>query len=675
MFKFKPYESYMMPAHFGPMPRGEKSSGWYHDVTMMVVPYLTDRDKLAAHLPAPFTVGEQAVVTVVYCCSKDVDWLAGRGYNLVAVTASAVFEGENERLEGQYSLVWWENLADAILSGRELTGIPKIFGDIPDHTIAGDQWHTSVSHFGSKILDMSVKNLRVPTLEETEAAEQATQGKDHPMAWRYLPNVGSFGPALSEPTTFPSDSLYTGAWIGEGDIDWKHLTWEQNPTQCHIANALADLPILGYLPAMVTTGSTNLFVPDRMPRVLDKKETLPGNITEETASKTIEEIKTVCFVGAGTMGCSNALVAAISGYNVELYDISEETLKQVPNRFKEFAPFLIGGGYCTPAQLGAAFPRISAGTDLAKATANADLVSESVFESQDLKREIHQKLDEVCPEKTILTTNTSGLLVSQIEDVVARGDRFAAMHFYMGSRLVDIVAGPRTTPETIDILSRYVESLELVPLVLKKEHPGYIMNVLLHSVLLTADALVVEGIATLEDVDRAYMANLKAPMGPFGIMDMIGLDLIFSQLDKKPDDRPSDKLKAKVVDYFEPYVKRGEFGMKTGKGFYSYPGPSYQQPGFLTSESADTAILHAMVVALIRSAVLIALQEVADPEDIDRTWTIATGQKLGPFGLLKQIGVETVLDVSSRTDARLKLLTEEENDLVETYIRQIGDGA
>ena len=671
MFEFKPYESYMMPAHFGPLPQGEKPSGWYRDVTMMVVPYLTDREKLAAHLPHPFTVGEQPVITVVYCCSKDVDWLAGRGYNLVAVTASAIFNGENEQLEGQYSLVWWENLTDAILSGRERTGIPKIFGDIPDHSIIDDQWHTGVSHFGNKILDMSIRNLRVPTPEETEAAEKATQGKDHPMAWRYLPSVGGFGPALSEPTTFPSDSLYTGAWIGEGEIDWNHLTWEQNPTQCHIANALADLPILGYLPAMVTTGSTNLFVPDRMPRVLDKKETLPGNIAEETAAKTIEEIKTVCFVGAGTMGCSNALVAAISGYNVELYDISEETLKLVPRRFKEFAPFLIGGGYCTPAQLGAAFPRISTGTDLAKATADADLVSESVFESQDLKREIHQKLDEICPERTILTTNTSGLLVSQIEDVVARGDRFAAMHSYMGSRLVDIVAGPRTTPETIDVLNRYVESLELVPLVLKKEFPGYIMNVLLHSVLLTADALAIEGIATREDIDRAYMASLKAPMGPFGIMDMIGLDLIFSQLGKKADNRPSDKLKARVAGYLEPYVDRGELGMKTGKGFYSYPVPAYQQPDFLTGESTDIDILHAMVVALIRSAVLIAIQEVADPEDIDRTWTIATGQKLGPFGLLKQIGIETVLEVSSHTDDRLKLLTEEENDLVETYIRQI----
>jgi 3-hydroxyacyl-CoA dehydrogenase/acetoacetate decarboxylase len=679
MFKFKPFENYMMPAHFGPLPQGEKPSGWYRDVTMMVVPYLTDREKLASYLPHPFTVAEQAVVTVVYCCSKDVDWLAGRGYNLVAVTASVVFNGENEQLEGQYSLVWWENLADAILSGRERTGIPKLFGDIPDHSITDDQWNTSVSHFGSKILDMSIKNLRVPTAEEAEAASKAAEGKDHPMAWRYLPEVGGFGPAINELTTFPSDSLYTSAYVGEGKIDWNHLTWEQNPTQCHIANALADLPVLGYLPAMVTTGSTNLFVPDRMPRVLDKKETLPGNVAKETASKTIEEIKTVCFVGAGTMGCSNALVAAISGYNVELYDISEEILKQVPKRFKEFAPFLIGGGYCTPAQLGAAFPRISAGTDLAKATANADLVSESVYESVELKREIHQKLDEICPDKTILTTNTSSLLVSQIEDVVERGDRFAAMHSYMGSRLVDLVAGPRTTAETIDILNRYVESLELVPLLLKKESPGYVMNSLLWAVNTTANALVVGELATREEVDRAYMVHLKAPMGPFGIMDMIGLDLISSQMKAgrgiskvtvTEEGIRLEKLLTKIAAYFEQYVKRGEFGMKTGKGFYSYPSPSYQQADFLTSTSADTVIYHAMVAALIRSAILIAQQGVADPKDIDRTWTIATGQELGPFGLLETIGIDTFLELSSQTVDQLKFISSEDNDIVEAYIKQ-----
>jgi 3-hydroxybutyryl-CoA dehydrogenase len=120
-------------------------------------------------------------------------------------------------------------------------------------------------------------------------------------------------------------------------------------------------------------------VPDRMPRVLDNKQTLPSGSEEGPASRTIEEIDTVCFVGAGTMGCSNALVAAVAGYDVELYDISAETLKQVPQRLKEFGTFLVGAGFCSTSTLMGAFGRISVGSDLEKATANADLVSESVF--------------------------------------------------------------------------------------------------------------------------------------------------------------------------------------------------------------------------------------------------------------------------------------------------------
>jgi 3-hydroxyacyl-CoA dehydrogenase len=679
MFKFNPYERYMMPAHFGGLHQDENSSGWYRDVTMMVVPFLTDREKLAAYLPSPFTVAEQPIVTVTYAHSKDVDWLAGRGYNLIAVTASAVFNGENEQLEGQYSLVWWENLADAILSGRELTGIPKIFADITDHSITDGLWQTSVSHFDNRILDMTVKDLRQPSPEELAATQAAMEGKDHPMAWRYFPGVGGFGATVSEPTTFPSESTYTGAWVGEGSLDWNRLSFEQNPTQYHIVNALADLPVLAYLPAMVTTGSTNLFVPDRLPRVLDKKETLPAEQPKDTKIKTIEEIETVCIVGAGTMGCMSSLVAAISGYQVELYDISEENLKQAPKRFKEFGPILIGGGYCTLAEFTAAFKRISFGTDLEKAVANADLVNESVTESLALKREVHQKLDQLCPDKTILTTNTSSLLVSEIEDVVKRGDRFAAMHSYMGSRLIDIVAGPRTATETIDIVCRYAESLSLVPLVLKKENPGYVLNSLLYSVNTTANALAVEGLAGREEIDRSYMVNFKAPMGPFGIMDMIGLDLIYSQMG--PDQRfrkmslaqdrtRLKRLLGKIAECFKSFVERGEFGLKTGKGFYSYPAPSFAQAEFLNGSSDDPMIYHALTRALIQSAVLIVLKGVADQENIDRTWMVGMGLDIGPFGLLKRIGVDNFLTLSAELPEQLKLISTEDKELVEAYVKR-----
>jgi len=269
MFKFNPNENYMMPAHFGPRYRGEKSSGWYHDVTMMAVPFVTDREKLAAYIPAPYEVAENAVVTVFYARNRDVDWLAGHGYNLLGVNASVVYKGEKETIEGTYTLVMWENLTDPILTGRELQGIPKLFADIPDHTIANGKWNTSASHFGNKIVDLSVENLRAPTAEELFAGQQAQEGKDNPMGLRYMPMAGGFGPAaLQEPTTFPSESSFTDIQLGQGSIDWNTLTWEQNPTQFHIVNALAELPVLAYLPSLVTKGSTNLILPDRLPRAL-----------------------------------------------------------------------------------------------------------------------------------------------------------------------------------------------------------------------------------------------------------------------------------------------------------------------------------------------------------------------------------------------------------------------
>jgi hypothetical protein len=268
MFKFDSNGTYMMPAHFGPRPFSRKSSGWYRDVTTMVVSFITDREKLASCLPERFEVADEPVITVTYACNRNVDWLAGHGYNLIGVSAAAVFRGEQDTLTGNYTLVMWENLTDPILTGRELQGIPKIYADIRDHSVLAGEWRTSASHFGHKIMDMSISGLREPTLAEVEGYQQLTEGRDHPLAWRYLPGISGFGHSVSEATTFPSETTLSETMVGEGRVDWQRLTWEQNPTQFHIVNALGDLPVLSWLPALVAKGSTNLLLADRLPRVI-----------------------------------------------------------------------------------------------------------------------------------------------------------------------------------------------------------------------------------------------------------------------------------------------------------------------------------------------------------------------------------------------------------------------
>jgi len=268
MFTFDPKASYTMPAHFGPRKLEPLATGWYRDVTMMVVSFVTDREKLAAYLPEPFEVGEVPIVTITYACNKQIDWLAGHGYNLVSVNASAIYNGEKETLAGDYNLVMWENLADPILTGRELQGIPKIFANIEEHQQSNDSWKTSASHFGNKFFEMSLSDLRPPTAEEIESAAKMREGKDNPMGMRYFPGVSGYGQAVKEPTIFPSQTNITEALVGTGEVKWLPQTWEKNPTQYTIINAIADLPVLTYLPAVMAKGSVNLILPENPPRAL-----------------------------------------------------------------------------------------------------------------------------------------------------------------------------------------------------------------------------------------------------------------------------------------------------------------------------------------------------------------------------------------------------------------------
>ncbi len=381
----------------------------------------------------------------------------------------------------------------------------------------------------------------------------------------------------------------------------------------------------------------------------------------------IDEIRTVCYVGAGTMGCYNSIAAAISGYSVVLYDVDDNTLEQVPQRHLEMAAFLVGGGYCSQEEIPAALERVKVTPDLVEATREADLVSESVFERLDVKRDIHRRLDEVCPAKTILTTNSSVLQVSDIEDVVARGDRFAALHSHLGSPLVDIVAGPRTDPAVIEILERYVKSTSGVPLVLKKEHPGYVLNAMLGPLLRAALALVVTGAASRENIDRAWMQERRAPMGPFGMMDLFGLDLILDTWRHRAGDSVQQTFKPAVLELLQPMVDAGEAGMKSGKGFYHYPEPAYKQPGFIDSDAHYPDVYRPLATALVASALTLAAQSVAEPEDIDRAWMVGTFLDTGPFAMLERTGRAPFLAALAEEVAAGRL-SPEQAGAAETYL-------
>jgi acetoacetate decarboxylase len=255
MFKFEPESFYQMPFHFG--PRARRGSAIYNDVTTIAVTYLTDRQRLAQYLPEPLEVGPEALVTVSYSLNREIEWLAGGCYNIIGVNASAIFKGKVDEVAGSYALVLWENLTDPILTGREIQGIPKIYADIPDHTVYDGVWQAGASYRGHKIVDVMIKGL-LPIPETDVKNIEAMARNGNWMGWKYIPKTGEPGAEVSHATLFPTEPTFKEGWIGTGDVTWHRLTWEQNPTQFHIANALQSLPILEYRSAVVLKGSVNL---------------------------------------------------------------------------------------------------------------------------------------------------------------------------------------------------------------------------------------------------------------------------------------------------------------------------------------------------------------------------------------------------------------------------------
>ena len=294
----------------------------------------------------------------------------------------------------------------------------------------------------------------------------------------------------------------------------------------------------------------------------------------------INEIQTVCFIGAGTIGAWNSLITAAVGYNVVVYDISREMLESCHARQQKLmrGAVKLGAVEQHAAELG--LSRITYTNDLKAAVENADLISESVPENIQLKRNVFAELDSLCPEKTIFTTNTSSLLVSEIEDSVKRREKFAALHFHLYGGLIDIVLGPKAPEALAQLLRRFCQSLNQTPVVHTAEKDGYLWNTLLILNHKNSIMLVLDGYGSVENIDRSYMAAGYNKMGPFGQLDMVGLDLARDIFQAKFD-RNGDPDFKRAVAFFDEYIKRGELGMKSGKGFYEYPNPLWQQAEFL----------------------------------------------------------------------------------------------
>jgi len=221
-------------------------------------------------------------------------------------------------------------------------------------------------------------------------------------------------------------------------------------------------------------------------------------------------------------------------------------------------------------------------SDADKAGKNADFVSESVPEDPELKGRVFGRFNDICPPRTVFTTNTSSLIPSMIAEATGRPDRFAAFHFHdvRFNNIVDIMPHPGTSEDTLQMVKDFAESIGQVAIVLKKENFGYVFNAMLMELLKSAQSLAANKVAEVADIDRAWMGVMHTLVGPFGIMDSIGLDTVWKITDYWANQLKDPQAMANAA-FLKQYVDKGYLGVKTGKGFYTYPDPAFERPGFI----------------------------------------------------------------------------------------------
>ncbi|HOP63879.1 MAG TPA: 3-hydroxyacyl-CoA dehydrogenase [Spirochaetota bacterium] len=296
----------------------------------------------------------------------------------------------------------------------------------------------------------------------------------------------------------------------------------------------------------------------------------------------VDDMKKVLLLGAGTMGQQISVPCALAGYDVVIYDINEEALQKALSKIPGILSGMVLWKKATQEEADAAIKRISVTTDPEAAAKDADIINESVPEKPDLKIKIFSQFNELCPERTIFTTNTSTLLPSMIADATGRPEKFLALHYHDVSltNVVDIMPHPGTSKETIELVRQFAVKTGQLPIMMEKEHSGYVFNFMIGAVFTAAMTLKTRNVASIEDIDRAWMGVTHMMFGPFGLMDSIGLDTMLSFTEYWAE-RNNDKIWKKHAQFLHEYVDQGNLGKKTKKGFYDYPKPAFMQPEFL----------------------------------------------------------------------------------------------
>ena len=281
------------------------------------------------------------------------------------------------------------------------------------------------------------------------------------------------------------------------------------------------------------------------------------------------EIKTIGVIGAGTMGSGIAQVAAEAGYKVVMRDIEEQFVQRGLAALEKNLARAVDKGKKSREEADALRNRVSGTTGL-EDLGDADFIIEAIIENMGLKKELYAKLDEICKEETILASNTSGLSITEMASATGRSQNIVGMHFFNPvpvMKLVEVIRGFDTSDGTFEQTMELARKMGKEPIAVN-EAPLFAVNRILVPMINEAAFVLMEGVATAEDIDRGMMLGANHPIGPLALADLVGLDVLLAVMETLYHETADSKYRP--CPLMRKLVRAGHYGRKTGRGFYRY---------------------------------------------------------------------------------------------------------
>jgi len=353
-----------------------------------------------------------------------------------------------------------------------------------------------------------------------------------------------------------------------------------------------------------------------------------------------QAVKKAAVLGAGSMGHGIAQLLIMTGTEVSMVDINDEILAKACQKIQWSIEKFVEKRTIRKEDGDAALARLHTTTSMDEAFKDADLIVEAAPENLEMKKKLFAQMDKAAPKHAILGSNTSTLSITELGKATSRPDKVVGLHFFNPPQmmpLLEIIKGAQTSEETTKFALDLAKRLGKTPVLVKKDVRGFIVNGVLAAVFNEAFWAVERKEATKDEIDAAMKYQAGFPMGIFELADFVGLDILNSVAKEMED---AFGRRARACPIYQPLVKAGKLGQKTGEGFYSWSAGRPRIP-FELADRFDPSRLYTMAV---NAAAWLVHDDVASAADIDTAMKFGTGWPSGPCELADKMGIDTVVN-------------------------------